>query len=113
MCEENGVELIVINTPRPTFDVLSYGEEYYTKYVQLKTFLNECGAEYYDFNLIKPEIYESQPDYYYNFEQLNKKGVDVFCRSLANFERIRWQGTDMEDYFYDWDEYLASINNLK
>lgn len=112
LCEENEAELVVINTPRPTFDVLAYGEEYYTRYERVKKFLNERGAEYYDFNLIKPKIYESKPDYYFNFEHLNEKGADEFSRSLANFEKMRRQGVNMEEYFYDWDEYISSIDYI-
>lgn len=106
ICEENEVELIVINTPRPRFDVLFYGEEYYTKYEQIKSFLTERGAKYYDFNLVKPEIFERNKDYYYNFEHLNKKGSDAFCKSLAKFEKLRMQSIDMEEYFYNWEEFL-------
>ena len=109
LCEENGVELIVINTPRPTFDTISYGEEYYTRYEVLKKFLNERGAEYYDFNLANSEMFESKPQYYYNFEHLNKEGADAFSRSLAKFERLREQNEDVEQYFYDWNEYVDSV----
>ena len=112
LCEENGAELIVINTPRPAFDILSYGEEYYTRYEQVKQFLNERGAEYYDFNFIKPEIFVSRPEYYFNFEHLNKEGADAFSSCFADFEAARLQGMDVEDYFYNWEEYTASIDYI-
>ena len=71
LCKENDVELIVINTPRPTFDVVSYGEEYYETYEWLREYLKERDALYFDFNFAKPELFESAPDYYFNFEHLN------------------------------------------
>lgn len=112
LCEENGVDLIVVNTPRPAFDVLAYGEEYYTLYEQVKQFLNERGAKYYDFNFVKPEVFASRPEYYFNFEHLNEEGADAFSESFADFEMARQQGVDVEAYFYDWKEYMASIDYI-
>lgn len=109
LCEANDIELIVVNTPRPVFDTVSYGEEYYNRYEMLKAFLNERGAEYYDFNLVKPEIYESRPEYYFNFEHLNQEGAEAFSRSLAKFEMLRHQQDSMEEYFFDWEEYLEFV----
>ena len=110
LCEENGVELIIVNTPRPVFDVLAYGEDYYERYLQVKEFVNERGAEYYDFNFIKPEIFESKPEYYFNFEHLNEEGADAFSASFADFERMRSKGADVDELFYDWEEYTVSID---
>lgn len=112
LCEENGAELIVINTPRPVFDVLAYGEEYYVLYEQVKQFLKERGAEYYDFNFIKPEIFAGRPEYYFNFEHLNEEGADIFSTGFAAFEAARQQGEDVETYFYDWNAYVASIDSI-
>lgn len=109
LCRENKIELIVVNTPRPTFDVLAYGEEYYDVYLWLKAYIEERGASYYDFNLARPEIYESQPEYYFNFEHLNKEGADVFSRDFARFEEMRRKNSDMKLYFFNWDEYLEFV----
>lgn len=110
LCRENKIELIVVNTPRPTFDVLAYGEEYYDTYLWLDTYLNERGASYYDFNLARPEIYESRPEYYFNFEHLNQEGADAFSREFASFEEMRRRDTDMKSYFFNWEEYLEFVN---
>lgn len=110
LCRENKIELIVVNTPRPTFDVLAYGEEYYDTYLWLDTYLSERGASYYDFNLARPEIYESRPEYYFNFEHLNQEGADAFSREFASFEEMRRRNPDMKSYFFNWEEYLEFVN---
>ena len=78
----------------------------------MKQFLKERGAEYYDFNFVKPEIFEGRPEYYFNFEHLNEEGADVFSTSFAEFEAARQQGENVETYFYDWKEYVASIDYI-
>lgn len=111
LCEENEIELVVINTPRPTFDILSYGEEYYTTYDWLSEYLAERGAVYYDFNFAKPEIFQSRPEYYFNFEHLNQEGADAFSEAFAAFEQLRLanENMDRKEYFYNWTEYLDAV----
>jgi len=109
LCEENEIELIVINTPRPAFDIVAYGEEYYETYLWLKSYLADKGALYYDFNFIKPEIYDSRPEYYFNFEHLNKEGAEAFSRAFGKFEQLRRGNEKVEDAFFDWSEYINVI----
>ena len=106
LCRENEIELVIINTPRPTFDVLAYGEEYYTVYEWLVEYCKEQGAQYYDFNLAKPEIFVSKPEYYFNFEHLNQEGAEAFSIAFAEFEQRRRVDKEIRNAFYNWEEYL-------
>lgn len=110
LCEQNDIELIVINTPRPNFDLVTYGEEYYTLYLWAKEFFAENGARYYDFNLAKPEVFKSQPDYFFNFEHLNYLGAEAFSKAFAEFMVRLEQGDNVEDDFYNWQEYIESVD---
>ena len=112
LCKKNNVELVVIHTPHPVFDVISYGEEYFVKYDRLKDFFNEKDVDYYDFNLAKPELYESRNEYYSDFEHLNKEGAEVFSKAFAALMKMRSENVDLEQYFYDKDAYLDSINYI-
>ncbi|MBQ8279957.1 MAG: SGNH/GDSL hydrolase family protein [Roseburia sp.] len=109
LCEEKGVELVVINTPRPTFDVISYGEEYYDTYLWLEEYLTERGAVYYDFNFAKPEVFADKPEYYFNFEHLNQEGADAFSKAFAGFEKLRREQKAGKELFYDWTEYVEAV----
>lgn len=110
LCEEKDIEFIVVNTPRPNFDLVSYGEEYYTLYLWAKDFFAENGAQYYDFNLAKPEVFESEPDYFFNFEHLNYIGAEVFSKDFAIFMERLEQGENVEDEFYNWQEYIELVD---
>lgn len=109
LCRENDIELVVINTPRPAFDITTYAGDYYAQYLWLKEFFAEYGVAYYDFNFVKPEIFISQPEYYYNFEHLNEVGAEAFSKSFSKFMSEKEQGRVVEDLFYNWEEYLESI----
>ena len=113
LCQKEGVELIVVNTPRPTFDIATYEGDYYAQYLWLKKFFDGYGVAYYDFNFAKPEIFVSQPAYYYNFEHLNVIGADAFSKSFAKFLLEKEQGRVVEDLFYNWEEYLDTIENYE
>lgn len=110
LCNKNGCRLIVINTPRPTYDVISYGtDEYFDQMQTLKSYLSERGASYYDFNLAKPELYESHKDYYASSEHLNTKGTEVFSESFGLFLKSILDGESnkkLDNKFFSQDEYI-------
>jgi len=112
LCEENGVELIGINAPRPVFDVISYGEEYLEKHNRLSQEFWENGAEYYDFNFVKPEIMEIKEHYFVDIEHMNEEGANQFSSAFAKFLQLHRNGADMRQYFYEYDEYLDTIDYI-
>lgn len=116
LCKKNNVDLMLINPPKPIQDVLCYGDEYF----ELNKFVNEYaktqGFDYYDFNIIKPEIFKNQDDYYSDFEHSNIKGQKAFSAALAKFIILRDQakknGSDLSSLFYTKDEYFDSIDRI-
>ena len=110
LCNKNGCRLIIINTPRPAYDVISYGtDEYFDQMRTLNSFLTERGATYYDFNLAKPELFESHKDYYASSEHLNTKGTEVFSKSFGYFIKKILSGEpneNLEKEFFSPDEYI-------
>lgn len=112
VCKENEVELIAVNVPRPVFDVLSYGEEYAVKHDRLSQEFTENGVEYYDFNFVKPEIMEIKENYFVDMEHLNEEGANQFSAAFAKFLQIRDSGEDMNQYFYEPEEYLDTIDYI-
>lgn len=112
LCKENGVDIIVINSPHTIYDILSYGDEYFLTMEDLKNLFKNLEVSYYDFNLIKPNIFENREDYFYDHEHLNRKGSTEFSKSFAKFMKLREKGEDMEKYFYTPEEYLESIKHI-
>lgn len=112
LCKKNNIDLIVINSPHTIYDILSYGDEYFFTMYKLKEFFKDLEVPYYDFNLIKPNIFQSEEDYFYDHEHLNQKGSTEFSKSFANFMKLREKNKNMDEYFYTPEEYLASIKHI-
>lgn len=105
-CNERGIDMIVLNTPHPAFDVVACHEFYEENESIIKEYCDTYGADYYDFSLVKPEIYEAKKTYYADYEHLNREGSEIFCEKLADFLNRRNNGEDMTNYFYSVDEFL-------
>lgn len=109
LCKINNCKLILLNPPTPMFEVLRI-KNYFEFDNEIEKIAKDLGIEYYNYNLIKPELFMLQGDYFADKEHLNSTGQEVFSKSLANFLKLRQNGEDMSKYFYTSDEYYASIN---
>ena len=116
LCKQNDVDLMLINPPKPRQDVLCYGEEYFTLNKFVNEYAKKQGFDYYDFNIIKPEIFENHEDYYSDFEHVNIKGQKAFSTALAKFILLRDEaketGTSLSYLFYTQDEYFETIKDI-
>ena len=106
ICKKNAKNVIVVNTPHPTYDVVSCYETYAANEKQVNTLCESYGVAYYNFSLVKPEFFELKDEYFYDFEHLNKDGSEAFCKALCEFLERKKSGEEMESYFYTVEEYL-------
>lgn len=112
LCKQHGVDLIVICPPKPVLDIVSY-ENYFDTYQQFHDFFAAHGAEYYDFNLAKPTLFENKElAYYSDHTHMNQTGGKAFCQSMATFLKLRQEGADLSDLFITPQEYLDSVNYI-
>lgn len=109
LCKANNSELILLNTPFPAYEVL-HTTNYFEFDDQVAKIAKELNIEYYNFSLIKPEIFQAKSNYFADHIHLNGNGAEVFSKSFANFLKLREKGEDMNKYFYTPEEYYASIN---
>lgn len=105
LCNENEAELIVINAPHPTFDVIACSDYYAKSEAQVRELCAKYDVEYYNFSLAKAELFESQPEYFYDFEHLNYQGSQVFSQAFCEFMVKRASGENVDAYFYSVEEY--------
>lgn len=112
LCKKNNVDLILVNPPKPAFDVLCYGDEYYELYNLINDFACEQNVEYYDFSLAKPELFENSENYYKDFEHMNYFGQQAFSKSFAKFITYRNKGLNLNEMFYSQKEFEESINTI-
>lgn len=107
LCREKDVELIVINTPHPYFDVVACYEFYERNQNEVAALCQEYGAEYYDFSLAKPEVFEAKPEYFSDYEHMNEEGALAFCEQMCDFLLQREAGAETESGFYSVEEFLT------
>lgn len=104
-CQKNELEFIVANLPNPSFDIVSCYEFYEENQKQLKEYCEQYAVDYYDFSLIKPEIFEIKEEYFCDNEHLNRQGSEVFSQWLSTFLNQRNNGKNLDSYFYSLEEY--------
>ena len=112
LCKKHNVDFILANPPKPVFDILCYGDEYFELYDYIYNFAKSQGFDYFDFNLLRPEIFINEEDYYKDFEHMNLKGQQAFSKSFAEFLKLRDKGKDLNTLFYNKYDFYDSINYI-
>lgn len=111
-CAAEGIELVAFVPPKPDFGLIDLKDCYEGYSEQVKTLVEEHGGSYYDFNLARPELFDSQERYFWDWEHLNTEGATVFSGSLAKLMATKDAGEDTGALFMTYDEKLASIDAI-
>ena len=106
LCKRQEIDLIVINTPHPYFDVISCYEYYEKNHNEVKALCSSYGVDYYDFSLAKPEIFDVKAEHFSDYEHMNLAGAKIFSRQLCDFLIRRANGENLEACFYSFDEFF-------
>lgn len=105
LCNSEGVDLVVVNTPHPAQDVVACNGIYREMDKLVRELCSRHGVEYYDFSLAKPELFDSKIEYFADCEHLNHNGAQAFSKMFCDFLQKRQNGEDINQYFYTVDEY--------
>lgn len=106
LCQKKGVDIIVVNTPHPYFDIIACYEFYEDNKKEVEAICDKYEADYYDFNLAKAEVFEAKATYYRDYEHLNTEGSRAFSQSLCDFLIRRTNGENYNDAFYSVEEFM-------
>jgi hypothetical protein len=99
LCRDNGSEVVLISTPLPMATLLTLGN--YGDVHQYFTALAEkYEAPYFDFNLVRDELYARPDTDYFDTNHLNGKGAAAFSAALCKVLNRYQTGEDMSDWFY-------------
>lgn len=111
-CDESQIKLIVINVPNPVYDAVSCVDTYAENDEKVRALCNEYGVEYFDFSLVKPELFELKPEFFYNFEHLNYQGSQEFSKMFGKFMKEWETKGDMTEYFYGVEEFYELHDDM-
>lgn len=110
-CDDKGIDLVAVALPMPEYNVVD-GDGYYAFHDNMVRAFEDLGCDFYDFSFARPELFENEPDYYFDTMHMNKKGSDAFTGSLARLLSRRAAGEDVLASFYDCDEQNASVDRI-
>lgn len=110
-CADHDIELDVICTPLPAYDILEY-DGYFDKLTGIKSLVEEHGAHYYDFNLARPELFDQKPEYFADYQHMNTEGGRIFSEGVAKLFQHIDAGDDVDDLFYAPEDYASHIDYI-
>lgn len=115
LCRENNVQLVVVVTPRPAFNVLNYGNAYPEQMTRMRNLVESSGCVFLDANLLKRSHYAPTAEDFGDGEHLNAAGAEEFSAVFAEYLQQLDAGEDASEMSYsyeDWSDYLASIDYI-
>lgn len=111
-CTAYDIELIAIAPPLPVYDVFDEKSTYLPAMANITELLEGLGVAVYDFNLARPELFESKPEYFSDNFHLSLDGAQVFSRSLARFMNGLDAGDDMTALFNTPENQVRGIDYI-
>lgn len=108
----SGAEFIAYMPPLSDFALIDMAQSYADFSRQFAEIVEAHGGRYYDFNLAKPELFESRESYFFDFEHCNFSGATALSTALAQVVGMQRAGEDASALFMTFDEKLASINRV-
>ncbi|MEG0586052.1 MAG: hypothetical protein RR504_06660 [Christensenellaceae bacterium] len=111
LCNEHGTELILVTAPIPIASLISM-QNYDEAHMYLDGLVYKNGLKYYDFNLVKQDVFARPDDYFYDNSHMNGKAAAKFSKMFATFLKEYEAGEmDADEYFYNsFDELWADVD---
>jgi hypothetical protein len=106
LCKKNNIKVVLVTAPIPIPSMISIGN-----YEEVNTFFTDLAKkyklDYFDFNLVRPEIFKRPDSFFEDDTHLNGKGANEFSKMFAAFlQDYNNNGVDREHYLY------SSFNDL-
>ena len=112
LCADNGVEFIAVAPALPEFSLISLKAKYDPVSDAIREAVESQGGSYYDFNLATPDLYQSQPSHFADYQHYNVDGGRAFSKAFAKLLLARDAGEDTSKWFVSYTEKLASIDHI-
>lgn len=108
LCNEEGIELILVATPLTDFHLAAMGN-YDLYYDYMKAYARENNIEYYDFSLCRNEVLQLSRECFLDIHHLSGKGAVEYSRVFANI-MTNYDKEEREKFFYSSvEEKLAAL----
>lgn len=112
LCEREGIGLVVMIPPHPTFQVQSMAGFYAADMAEVQRVVESHGGLYLDFNFAHADTYVVNNAEFTDETHLNMPGAERFAPALASVVGRAEAGEDVSGLFWSyaqWDEWEASL----
>ncbi|MGI6161988.1 MAG: hypothetical protein ACOYJD_08145 [Christensenellales bacterium] len=99
LCRSEGSEVVLISTPLPMATLLTLGN-YSNVHTYFAAIAKKHGAQYFDFNLVRAELYARPDTDYFDTNHLNGHGAAAFSTALSKVLAQYCAGENMTNWFY-------------
>lgn len=116
LCERRGVELYVVVTPRPSFEVVSMGADYPTSWGGVQEVVERHGAHFMDMSLLRAEGERFADEEFCDLYHLNIAGATRFSTLMAGLVADVEAGRDVSGRFFsydEWDAYQREVDDVR
>ncbi|MCR4901761.1 MAG: hypothetical protein K6A23_02800 [Butyrivibrio sp.] len=104
LCRDNNVTLIAASVPYQNHLSVYNINDYQRVNNRLEEIFTGENTYYFDFNMIKPEYFVIEHDYYRDVGHLNTTGATAFSDFLGDFINSI-DSEDVDEWFYDINDY--------
>ena len=112
LCNQRGVEFVAMVPPVPDFTLITMKDHYAEYTRQVKELVESHGGLYLDFNLAKPDVFESRESYFQDFEHMNYEGAAVLSDAFVELVKEYESTGDVSAHFMSYDERIAGIDHI-
>lgn len=110
-CKKRGCKVVLLIAPVPDREIAAMNN--YSSYSEwIKQFAEENEVVYWDMNYAKDELWSHDTELFNDVAHLNETGADQFTEAVCKLIQMEERGEDTEKFFYSWEEYLASIEDV-
>lgn len=106
-CDREGIALTLVSAPMSNYLLTCAGN--YDDFInKVRELISGTGVEYYDFNLCREEYFPSKSELYMDNNHINRDGVEIYCKSLAQL--INGEVGESEMFYDSYSAKLADIS---
>ncbi|WP_244834535.1 hypothetical protein [Clostridium sp. BJN0001] len=111
LCRENNCNLMLVQFPIPVYEIFKE-KNYFDFNQKISDIAKEEDVPYYNFNLVKSDIFKTDISDFHDRFHLNGKGAKKFSDFFADFLNKKSCGEDVDNLFETPDDYFNSIDYI-
>ena len=111
-CADNGIQMMVIMLPMPTYNIIDEESSYWNIMDAIQGILADYNVPFFDFNLLDSDYFEPEPHLFSESTHLNIEGCRLFTDVFARFFDDWMAGRSTDGYFVSRAEAIERVDSV-